>query len=745
MLHWEQYYRFSDDHKPIDFITLQTHFQIDKPKLIAIDTETTGLNIVKDKPFLLVIAYKVHKKPLGKVFVIDWDKEFVEKFYKLITLNQFDFLVGANLKYDLHMLRNGGAEFPFNILNHKQSLTDIRILARLLLPADSSKVESVLSLKKLAQKWVNSNANGDETIIKDLKKKESTLFRNLINEQLKVYDYSLAKVRPFYKDVELNREDLPLEIRTIYEGSKKEATYLDVFNKYPYEMNKYAAADGIYTIEVFLALYSQFENLATKNTTIWNIFKQENELIRLYYNQEYLGFNVDLNYLYSSLERTKQYLKKLRSELIMLVQQEVTENQHKVLINIFKQKFNVSSDIFITISNQDSKKESLDITILKRIMGLKESNFYAAKVAEIVFTLRKLTKWTSTYIQGVIDEVNENGDNRFHPVTDSQGTTSGRISSNLQQQPREALKDQEGNELFHPRKAFIPSGNEFPFLVLQDFDQMELRVQAHYTKVIGTPDKNLFQMFVPFECFHKEKQVLYDLENPTHREHINDVDSQGNSLWINAHTNKPWTSIDPHGMHVRTSFNIDETHKDWKHFRSASKMVNFACIYGAGLNTLLNNEDLLEFGKDNITKIYQSFKNNFPGITNYQKFVSHTIENDKQLANVYGRLYKFNNTRFGYKVGNYLIQGSCADLVKSSLLKIDNYLKENNLKSRVLYTIHDEILWEVHQSEGWVIKEIENILNKVSDWSYVPLTLGTEITYTNWADKKPIEKVINGG
>lgn len=56
----------------------------------------------------------------------------------------------------------------------------------------------------------------------------------------------------------------------------------------------------------------------------------------------------------------------------------------------------------------------------------------------------------------------------------------------------------------------------------------------------------------------------------------------------------------------------------------------------------------------------------------------------------------------------------------------------------MLYTIHDEIMWELYEGEEYLIKQIEFILNNNARWSKIPLTCGTDLAVDNWANKKDI-------
>ena len=74
-------------------------------------------------------------------------------------------------------------------------------------------------------------------------------------------------------------------------------------------------------------------------------------------------------------------------------------------------------------------------------------------MARLIITLRTVDKWLSTYIDGKLNAI-VNG--RIYTDINNSGAVSGRVSCDMQQQPKEPLLDQDGKELFHPRRIFIP-------------------------------------------------------------------------------------------------------------------------------------------------------------------------------------------------------------------------------------------------------------------------------------------------
>lgn len=91
-----------------------------------------------------------------------------------------------------------------------------------------------------------------------------------------------------------------------------------------------------------------------------------------------------------------------------------------------------------------------------------------------------------------------------------------------------------------------------------------------------------------------------------------------------------------------------------------------------------------------------------------------------------------------YKAVNSLMQGGCATYVKQSMVRIHKYLLKNNYKSRLVNTIHDELVFEIHQSEtDIVVPMIRGLMENHFDFR-VPITAGVEKGMPNWADKEDL-------
>jgi len=80
-----------------------------------------------------------------------------------------------------------------------------------------------------------------------------------------------------------------------------------------------------------------------------------------------------------------------------------------------------------------------------------------------------------------------------------------------------------------------------------------------------------------------------------------------------------------------------------------------------------------------------------------------------------------------------VIQGGCADVVKIAMNTVATYLQ--NMKSKLVLTIHDELVIETHESEKYILPQIKHIMESVYPYKKLPLTVGVEHSFKSLADK----------
>ncbi|MBQ7241138.1 MAG: DNA polymerase I [Bacilli bacterium] len=283
-------------------------------------------------------------------------------------------------------------------------------------------------------------------------------------------------------------------------------------------------------------------------------------------------------------------------------------------------------------------------------------------IVEKVLEYRKLTKLSSTYLEGLQKFIKEDG--KIHTIYQQTLTRTGRLSStdpNLQNIP---TRDDLGKMI---RKAFIPEEKEF---LSCDYSQIELRVLAHMSGCKALIDS-----------FKKDEDI---------------------------HTR---VASDIYGIP------FDEVTKNQ---RRVAKSVIFGIVYGIsgfglGENIGISPKEARAF----INKYYDLY----PGVKEY---IDSNVESAKETGEVrtlYGRkrvIEEIHNTNFmirqsGERMAmNTPIQGTAADILKMAMIKIDKEFEKENIESKMLLQIHDELIFDIKSGEEKkVIDIVTNIMENI--------------------------------
>lgn len=678
-----------------DVIGADFAFKADKATVIMFDTETTGLNFMKDKPFLATFGW-------GKrVYALDLTSSMAQLLMGMVydIFKKANWVMAHNAKYDYHMMTNFGMPMPAEV-----RYADSQTIARLTNYADESFSKS---LETMGQMYVDEEAKFAGKVIREhiirINKERKAYAKQIFKAEfpdLNFTDYwDRMKARVNYVITE--EDPILARLAELYQ----EANYFDVSKEKPQLMLNYAYDDIVIMIEW---IGKAIPVLKTVDPEL-KVFKREAELIAVTARQERVGFNVDINYLLERRDVLSAYRDKLYDELRELTGiPTLTVGQHNVIKQLLSRKYN------ITLSSVDNKS----LSRINRDGELK-------RVVYLIKKLRTVDKWLSTYIDGFLNRL---VDGRVHTSIDLSGAVSGRVSSDMQQQPKEALKDEDGNELYHPRRAILnDEGYELFFF---DYSQQELRVQAYYTLLCSTGDVKLLRAYMPFKCTslitgeefdYKDKEVLARWNSGEWMDENDDI----------------WSPTDVHSETTFTAFpqlNRDVNHPDFKHFRKLGKVCNFLKNYQGGVEAIM---DQLDVSEEIATTLDRAYYATFPNVREYQKWVVNTLHKQGYIEGLYSRRYYMKNSKWFYKAGNYLIQGSCADMVKSVELKVDKLLL--GTKSSFVMPIHDEIVLRIHKDEMYLVDKVKEIMDDVPEVPWVPMVCEVEHTSTNWADKEELK------
>ena len=551
------------------------------PKYHAFDTETTGLHIIKDKPFLYQFGFIDEESKRGWAYSVDIERQ--PELAKAVIKNWHEYLakgkhilIGQNIKYDLNMCINLGLPVSEDV-----RVTDLQFWIRYGNDAlHTSEGGPPMALKDFATKYVDRNAKLHEHSLKNEQSTIAKTYNNRLKAKVQACQVPAA-LRSTYKSVTLSClnelfkdpifeiTELPKDILDAYIEwkdslplwlQKKVITLVEPehipYNKLNREiLIKYALDDIVWTLESFWKCRTSC--IARKNV---HAVKIENDLIFPLLRMERVGFKIDREYLENSRIKLRSYILERRKLLRELTGAEFKIGQHAFIKEMLANDFDWSLP---------STGASVVDMELSKLIRENPSN-PAIKVMQLIQELRTLEKWYSAYIirfQKVIEYYNTD---RLYTQMNQVGAVSGRFTSDFQQFPKEAITKEDGTELFHPRKmVIVPKDEGFIGLGYCDFSQIELRFQAFYTILVGAPDLNLCRAYMPYKC-HKKDGTKFDYTNPEHIKHWSD------DWYLDENPEEKWTATDVHAATtIAAGYSKDDP--NFKKYRTTiGKRTNFA-------------------------------------------------------------------------------------------------------------------------------------------------------------------------
>ncbi|MBR1416365.1 MAG: DNA polymerase I [Bacilli bacterium] len=349
-------------------------------------------------------------------------------------------------------------------------------------------------------------------------------------------------------------------------------------------------------------------------------------------------------------------------------------NDAKIKIDELTKKIWESTGVEFNIS---SPKQLGDILFEKLNLpyGKKNKNGYStdAKILQKLIDIhpiikdileyRNITKLYSTYLIGLQEYILD--DNKIHTIYKQNLTRTGRLSSvdpNLQNIP---ARDEDGRKV---RLAFLPSND---LLMSSDYSQIELRILAHVSK-----SKELQQAFIKGEDIHSR------------------------------------VAADIYGKNIEDVTKLE---------RKAAKAVIFGIVYGItgfglGEDLGISSKQAKEF-IEKYYEIYPGVKTYMDNIVKeaYSTGVVRTLLNRKRtISELQSKNFMIRQS--GERIAlNTPIQGTEADIMKMAMIKVYNEFKKNNIKSKMILQVHDELIFDIVNEEKDIVQKIvkesmENII-----------------------------------
>ncbi|MFN8438310.1 MAG: DNA polymerase I [Cytophagales bacterium] len=309
---------------------------------------------------------------------------------------------------------------------------------------------------------------------------------------------------------------------------------------------------------------------------------------------------------------------------------------------------------------------------------------YEHPIAAQILDIRELQKLKSTYVDALPMMVNAQT-GRVHTSYNQAVAATGRLSStnpNLQNIP---IRTDRGKEI---RKAFVPRNEEFT-IFSADYSQIELRIMAEFSQDVS---------------------MLNAFKNG-----------------IDIHTNTASKVF---------KVGIDEVNSE---MRRKAKMVNFGIIYGISAFGLSQR---LDIPRKEAAEIIEAYFAEFPTIKSYMDASINQGREHGYVSTILGRrrylrdINSANQTLRGFAERNAInapIQGSAADMIKVAMINIHHKMKAENLKSKMILQVHDELVFDAHKDELEILKPMVDELMKTAIPMQVPMEIGLG-TGVNWLE-----------
>lgn len=417
----------------------------------------------------------------------------------------------------------------------------------------------------------------------------------------------------------------------------------------------------------------------------YNIFNEKlnNEnMIELFNDIE-----IPLSYTLGDMEYNGVYVdKEILNQMGIEIKNKVFEVE-KNIYEIVGHEFNISSPqqlgtvLFEELNLPTKKKGKTGYSTAADVLNKLVDKH---PIINMIIEYRMLTKLYNTYIEGLISSIHPDG--KVHTIYTQTLTRTGRLSSiepNLQNIP---IRYEYGKLI---RKAFLPSPSSL--ILSSDYSQIELRVLAHMANV----------------------EALIDAFN-------NDID-----------------------IHTKTASDIFNVpiNEVTKSMRRIAKAVNFGIIYGISGYGLSEN---LGISTKEASNFIEQYLNTYPGIKTYMDETIKKAHEDKYVKTLFNRkrnIPELDNKNYMIRSGaerialNTPIQGTSADIIKIAMVEASKKLKENNMKTKMILQVHDELIFDVFKDELDKVKEIvRETMEGVCKMS-VPLKVDIEVG-TDWYEAK---------
>ena len=435
---------------------------------------------------------------------------------------------------------------------------------------------------------------------------------------------------------------------------------------HPKEICHYACEDADVTFTLKKILDKELTNLKLSKL----LYDVEQPLMLVLCDIENNGVKIDVDFLSSMSNQLTKLIEETEKKIFSIAGETFNIASPKQLGVILFDKLKIDENPKKTKSGQYSTGEEILIKLSKK-----------NKIVDLILEFREYKKLLSTYIKALPEMVSPL-DGLIHTDYAQAVTATGRLSSNKPNLQNIPIRTSLGRET---RSAFV-SRNDGDLILAADYSQIELRIIAAFS---GDPEM--------ISAFKNEKDI--------------------------------------HSTTASKVFNvpIDAVTAD---MRRRAKEVNFGIIYGISPFGLSQN---LDIPRSEAKEIIDSYFSEFSLVKEYMDNSIKTAKEKKYVETILGRrrylrdIDSRNFTLRGFAERNAInspIQGSAADIIKLAMIKISDWMKTRDLKSKMIMQVHDELVFDVNKLEREELEEnIKSIMENVIKIE-VPLTVDIGIGKT---------------
>lgn len=432
----------------------------------------------------------------------------------------------------------------------------------------------------------------------------------------------------------------------------------------------YASCDTFVTLELARYFLSIIDE---RQLTL--LYEVELPLARVLADMEWTGVALDTEYLKNFSQVLQVRLEELEQQIYALAGESFNLNSPKQLGEILFEKLGLAPGK----KTKGKTGYSTDVKVLEQLAETHE-------IAEKILEYRQLFKLKSTYIDALPELLNP-VTHRVHTSFNQTVTATGRLSSsnpNLQNIP---IRSELGRQI---RQAFVPEAKQGWVLLSADYSQIELRLLAHFSE-----DPQLLKAFNAGEDIHTATASLV------------------------------------FGMPLE---------KVTKEQRYRAKAVNFGVVYGQSPYGLSQQLKIPQGEAAEFIKLYFS---RYGKVKQYIESIKAQAHETGRVQTICGRernlsrdLKSSNRSvrEFAERAAfNTPLQGSAADLMKVAMIRLNNRLHAEKLKTKLILQVHDELVLEVPEEELEHVKSLVRWAMELDQPLRVPLVVDMHVG-PNWME-----------